>query len=96
MIKKELGAKLAQQSDCIVTHESHYHPEAIHHNSNGTTDYGLFQINSIHALKDTPMHPRFDISRAFDPIYNAWYAGTILAAQHNWSAWATARVCGYN
>jgi C-type lysozyme/alpha-lactalbumin family protein len=33
---------------CIAHHESKLKPGAInHHNSNGTKDYGLFQINSI-------------------------------------------------
>ena len=32
----------------IAWQESHNHPEAIHKNDNGSTDYGLMQINSIH------------------------------------------------
>lgn len=33
----------------IISHESGWNPEATHVNPNGTVDYGLFQINSIHA-----------------------------------------------
>lgn len=32
----------------IAWQESHNHPEATHKNENGSTDYGLMQINSIH------------------------------------------------
>lgn len=32
----------------IAWQESHNHPDAMHKNANGSTDYGLMQINSIH------------------------------------------------
>ena len=32
----------------IAWQESHNRPEALHKNANGSTDYGLMQINSIH------------------------------------------------
>ena len=32
----------------IAWQESHNHGDAVHKNDNGTTDYGLMQINSVH------------------------------------------------
>ena len=32
----------------IAWQESHNHPDALHKNANGSTDYGLMQINSVH------------------------------------------------
>jgi soluble lytic murein transglycosylase-like protein len=32
----------------IAWQESHYRADAVHKNANGSTDYGLMQINSIH------------------------------------------------
>lgn len=34
----------------IAWQESHNRPDALHKNSNGSVDYGLMQINSIHLL----------------------------------------------
>ncbi|XP_041915720.1 lysozyme C-like [Alosa alosa] len=31
---------------CLAEWESHYNTDAIHHDSDGSTDYGIFQINS--------------------------------------------------
>lgn len=33
---------------CTAKYESDFYDRASNHNSNGSTDYGLFQINSIH------------------------------------------------
>jgi hypothetical protein len=33
---------------CTAKYESNFYDRASNHNHNGTTDYGLFQINSIH------------------------------------------------
>jgi hypothetical protein len=33
---------------CTAKYESSFYEKASHKNSNGSTDYGLFQINSIH------------------------------------------------
>ncbi len=37
--------------DCIMYRESRYQNTASHRNTNGSYDMGLFQINSIHALR---------------------------------------------
>lgn len=31
---------------CLTENESHYRTDAINHNTDGSTDYGIFQINS--------------------------------------------------
>lgn len=46
----------------LVGQESKYDPAAVHHNTDGTTDYGLFQLNSA-------FHK--DIERSLDP-YRAY------------------------
>ena len=47
LISMNFTTNQAMQMDCIAFHESSYHTKAIHHNRNGTNDYGLFQINDV-------------------------------------------------
>jgi len=58
--------------------ESHGDPNAV---GDGGSSYGLFQIHA-------PAHPDFDLSRAFDPAYNAQYAAR-LQASSGWGPWST-------
>ena len=52
-------------------------------NSNGTTDYGLWQINSVHAQAGW-----FETSEAFEPLYNAQAARRIyMNAGSSWTPW---------
>jgi len=44
----------------IAWQESHYHPHAMRRNENGSIDYGLMQINSIHLSRLS----RYGISRS--------------------------------
>lgn len=58
----------------IATVESHDNPHAINRNKNGTVDYGMMQINSIHLkeLKKYGVH-RADLMVACKNIYTgAW------------------------
>lgn len=68
--------------------ESHGNPLAYNgHNSNGTNDAGLMQINSIHA-------DLINLQDRFDPIKNMAAAYQIY--QHaGWSAWSTFNNCKY-
>jgi len=53
-------------------------------NRDGSTDYGLWQINSVHRATG------FDPSRAFDPTYNAAWARTVfMNAGASWTPWTT-------
>lgn len=49
-------------------------------NKDGSTDRGLWQINSV--------HKQFQQSRLFDPAYNA-FAAFQISGGHNWFPWAT-------
>lgn len=66
----------------IMYAESRRVVEATHHNSNGSTDYGLMQINSIHG---------YDSNRLVtDPLYNADCAYRIYRdAGGTWGPWST-------
>lgn len=51
---------------------------ATNHDSNGTTDRGLWQINSVHGAQST-----------YDPTANARAAVSISSNGTNWKPWAT-------
>lgn len=67
----------------IAGAESGYNPTATNHNTNGSTDYGLWQINSVHA----------DLLGGHDwrdPAQNAWMAFQVWRqAGGSWMPWAT-------
>ncbi len=67
----------------IIMAESGGRPNAVNDkNSNGSTDRGLFQINSIHrALIDVPA--------VFDPLKNAQAALSISSNGTKWTPWST-------
>ena len=67
----------------VARAESGGNPSAINaENSNGSTDYGLWQINSVHVASG------FDPARYRDPAYNARWAFRVYeAAGRQWSAW---------
>ena len=56
-------------------------PRAQNHNTNGTTDTGLWQINSVHAQYPAPT--------MMIPRANAQAAYVISAGGHNWTPWTT-------
>lgn len=73
----------------IAWQESHNRPDALHKNANGSTDYGLMQINSIHLPKlasygishQTLMEPckavyiaAWHLRRQMDKYGNTWQA----------------------
>jgi len=63
--------------------ESGYNPTATNHNTNGSTDYGLWQINSTHADLLGGHNWR-------DPGQNAWMAYQVWRqAGGSWTPWAT-------
>jgi hypothetical protein len=59
--------------------ESGGNPLATHINSNGSTDYGLWQINSVH---------QFPVSQLLDPAGNA-NAAYWVQRDSGWKAWST-------
>lgn len=65
----------------VAIAESGGDARATNRNSNGSVDYGLWQINSIHRASG------FDPSQAFEPHYNARWAYKISKNGTNWSPW---------
>lgn len=73
------SATYAAMAAAVATAESGGNPNASNKNSNGTTDRGLWQINSIHGSQST-----------FDPVSNARAAVSISKNGTNWRPWCTA------
>lgn len=71
----------------IALAESGGNPDATHHNPNGSTDYGLWQINSIHSQALSSGNWR-------DPVDNARMAKMILDTQ-GFGAWTTYNTGAY-
>lgn len=65
----------------IAQAESGFNTEAIDHDSNGSTDYGLWQINSIHGFNSS--------SLLNSPLYNAQAAYKVSGGGSNWKPWTT-------
>jgi len=67
----------------IAGAESGYSPTATNHNTNGSTDYGFWQINSVHAALLNDHNWR-------DPAQNAAMALAVwTAAGGSWNPWST-------
>jgi len=75
----------------VARAESGGHPSAINtKNANGSTDYGLWQINSVH------IGSGFDPARYRDPAYNALWAYRVFeAAGKQWSPWTVYKTGKY-
>jgi soluble lytic murein transglycosylase-like protein len=65
----------------IAWQESHNRPDAINKNSNGSTDYGVMQINSVHL----PKLAQYGISRStlMEPCKNVYIAAWHLRQKMN-------------
>lgn len=66
----------------VALAESGGRTDATNHDADGSTDYGLFQINSVHA----------DLFRTHnwqDPVDNARMALAVSSNGSNWSPWTT-------
>jgi soluble lytic murein transglycosylase-like protein len=65
----------------IAWQESHNRPDAQHKNANGSTDYGVMQINSIHL----PTLAQYGISQGtlMEPCKNVYIAAWHLRRQMN-------------
>lgn len=73
--------KLANLMAAIAMAESSGNPTAVNHNTNGSTDYGLWQINSSHT--------QYNANKLLsDPLYNAKAAVAIEKSQ-GLGAWTT-------
>ena len=65
----------------IAWQESHNRPDALHKNANGSTDYGVMQINSVHL----PTLSQYGISTEtlMEPCKNVYIAAWHLRQQMN-------------
>ncbi len=72
------SAQAAPMAAAIALAESGGDPANTNHNTNGTTDRGLWQINSVHGAQST-----------YDLAANARAAVAISGNGSNWSPWAT-------
>ena len=70
----------------IIKCESNWKPEVYGVNNNGTTDFGLWQINSIHKKEISPKE-RLDYKKATE-----WAINKRLK-DGNWSAWYSSAHC---
>jgi hypothetical protein len=64
----------------VALAESGGDPRAINHNSNGSDDRGLWQINSIHG---------YNATKLLQPPYNAAATYNVSAGGHDWTPWVT-------
>ncbi len=69
-----------EEAECLITHESNWDDYAYNINTNGTTDFGLWMINSIHKATISPKD-RLDYKKATE-----WAINKRLH-DGNWSAW---------
>jgi murein DD-endopeptidase MepM/ murein hydrolase activator NlpD len=69
-------------SVAVALAESGGNTTAVNHNTNGSTDYGLWQINSVHSQYS----PTLLLS---NPAYNAGAAWDISSHGANWNPWTT-------
>ncbi|XP_076875768.1 lysozyme C-like [Brachyhypopomus gauderio] len=77
---------------CLTKHESNYNTQALNHNRDGSTDYGIFQINNRYWCSDGkfPSHNICKISCAdllTDNISKAIWCAKIIAKQQGIKAW---------
>lgn len=72
----------------ICLAESGGNTTATNHNTNGTTDYGLWQINSVHSQ----YNPTLLLS---NPAYNAQAAWELSSHGINWQPWTTFNTGAY-
>ena len=66
----------------VANCESHFDPKATHTNTNGSTDGGVWQINSIHKLSDDC---RYDVRCSTQWVIEK------VKNEGNWSAWTCAK-----
>lgn len=73
-----LSPSAARIATAVADVESRFNPTAIDHDSNGTTDYGLWQINSIHGVG----------TNMFSPSAAAAKMAAMTNRGTNWGPWA--------
>lgn len=67
----------------VMKAESNCQERAVGHNTNGTNDKGLFQINSIHDSTDHRYDPEYNIALAYKV-----YQSRSKWDSNGWRAWS--------
>ena len=81
-IRNAFPPEVQGRAIAIARCESTLNPRAIHRNRNGTTDLGLFQLNTGGTLQSLGL----TWDEAFDPDLNA-AAAYRLYKRHGWGRW---------
>ncbi|XP_036334585.1 lysozyme 1-like [Rhagoletis pomonella] len=85
---------------CIAEHESSYRTDAVGKtNSNGSNDYGIFQINNYYWCQ--PANGRFSYNQcslSCDELLTTDISASVTCSQkilrmQGWTAWATWKYC---
>lgn len=71
----------------VALAESGGDPSAVNENSNGSTDRGLWQINSVHLGSNGQLR-NYSPDTLFDPTVNAVAADTLSKGGTDWSPWS--------
>lgn len=74
-------AEIISTAVAIAMAESGGDPQATHKNNNGSIDYGLWQINSV--------HQGIEQDNWSSPFVNAKWASDISSLGSNWKPWST-------
>ena len=74
---------------CIVSHESGGNAHAVNHNSNGSNDVGLFQINDINWPSCSGGQPPCNPSTSLECAKEVFHWGS-----NTWKLWSTCGGCG--
>lgn len=92
LIKKYFPQTEFNNAQNVAMGESSFNPGVIHPNSNGSKDYGLFQINDIHApvIKKVFGYSMDDL---LDPEKNIKVASWLFR-QQGWRPWVAAQSLG--
>lgn len=80
LILEKWGPYEAKVAIAVARTESGLNPEALHYNTNGTYDVGVFQINSIHWEKCGGLKTLLDVQGNIDCAYNIW-------SEQGWNPW---------
>jgi hypothetical protein len=91
-LKKYFPENELNNAQNVIMRESSFNPQAIHVNSNGTRDIGLFQINDIHAPEIMKQFG-YTMDDMLDPEKNMQVASWLFQ-QRGWQPWVAAQELG--
>jgi hypothetical protein len=95
IINQVFPANLAAQATRVAQCESSLRADAVNHNTNGTEDLGIFQLNTggtLQGLLTALGYPAADVNQAYDPGFNA-RAAYLLYQQRGWEPWYSSQSC---